>query len=165
MERNVSRRHARLLRNNGAVYIEDLDSYNGIRINGERISGRYEVKEGDLVEIGDYHLALQRQELEDAADDEAAKPEGWPAVGTVPDFRLPDEILAEGPQPDPQVSTRDTIVDQPAPPDLPPAIAQTLSGDGHGNNAGGHKEQVKHAPQLPPFPTPQSPPPSRVPFF
>lgn len=59
MERNVSRRHARLLYDELGVSIEDLDSYNGIRINGERIQGRYPVREGDLVEIGDYHLALQ----------------------------------------------------------------------------------------------------------
>jgi pSer/pThr/pTyr-binding forkhead associated (FHA) protein len=162
MERNVSRRHARLVRANGAIFIEDLDSYNGIRINGERISGRYEVKEGDLVEIGDYHLALQRQEIEDAADDMARKPDGWPAVGTVPDFRLPDEILADGPPQDPQVSTRDTIVDQPAPADLPTAIAQTIPAES--THVVHHKDQ-KHGPQLPPFPTPQSPPPARVPFF
>jgi pSer/pThr/pTyr-binding forkhead associated (FHA) protein len=140
MERNVSRRHARLMRQNGTVFIEDLDSYNGIRINGERINGRYEVKEGDLVEIGDYHLALQRQEIEMEAEPQA-KPEGWPAAGTVPDFRLPDEIVA---QPEPIVSTRDTIVDQPAPPELPQAIAATLDAKSDGR-------------ALPPFKIPSSP--------
>ncbi len=58
-ERNVSRHHAKLLRNNGTVLIEDLESYNGIKLNGDKIKGRVEVKEGDLIEIGDYHLALQ----------------------------------------------------------------------------------------------------------
>ena len=37
-ERNVSRRHARILRNNGEVHIEDLGSYNGIRVNNARIA-------------------------------------------------------------------------------------------------------------------------------
>ena len=37
-ERNVSRRHARLVRQNGHVLVEDLGSYNGIRINGDNIS-------------------------------------------------------------------------------------------------------------------------------
>jgi len=32
-ERNVSRRHARILRSNNEVQIEDLGSYNGIRVN------------------------------------------------------------------------------------------------------------------------------------
>lgn len=59
-ERNVSRHHARLIRANGSVFIEDLDSYNGVKVNGGKISAKTTVREGDLVEIGDYHLALQK---------------------------------------------------------------------------------------------------------
>jgi len=58
-ERNVSRRHARLMKENGNVLIEDLGSYNGVRVNGEKITGRTRIKEGDLVEIGDYDLGIQ----------------------------------------------------------------------------------------------------------
>jgi ABC transport system ATP-binding/permease protein len=58
-ERNVSRRHAKLLRKVGSVWVEDLGSYNGVRVNGDRIQGRIEVKEGDLIQIGDYDLAVQ----------------------------------------------------------------------------------------------------------
>src|SRR5438045_3242773 len=58
-ERNVSRRHARLLRQNGHVVVEDLGSYNGIKINGERIQGQTSVNDGDLIQIGDYDLAIQ----------------------------------------------------------------------------------------------------------
>lgn len=57
-ERNVSRHHARLIRSNGSVFIEDLDSYNGVKVNGDRISARTTIREGDLVEIGDYHFAI-----------------------------------------------------------------------------------------------------------
>ena len=60
-ERNVSRRHARLLRQNGHVLVEDLGSYNGVRINGERIQGPAQVSDGDLIQIGDYDLALQQE--------------------------------------------------------------------------------------------------------
>jgi pSer/pThr/pTyr-binding forkhead associated (FHA) protein len=60
-ERNVSRRHARLMRQNGHVVVEDLGSSNGTRINGERISGQSAVKDGDLIQIGDYDLALQSE--------------------------------------------------------------------------------------------------------
>jgi pSer/pThr/pTyr-binding forkhead associated (FHA) protein len=60
-ERNVSRNHARLLRANGQVMIQDLESYTGVRINGDRIVGAVEIREGDLIEIGDYHLALQAE--------------------------------------------------------------------------------------------------------
>ena len=55
-ERNVSRRHARLIKENGSLVIEDLGSYNGVRVNGDRITGPTKVKEGDLIEIGDYDL-------------------------------------------------------------------------------------------------------------
>jgi pSer/pThr/pTyr-binding forkhead associated (FHA) protein len=58
-ERNVSRKHARLLRENGHVIIEDLGSYNGVKINGDRVTGQVKVKSGDLIQIGDYDLAIQ----------------------------------------------------------------------------------------------------------
>ena len=66
-ERNVSRRHARLLRQNGHILVEDLGSYNGIRINGDKIQGQVQVNEGDLIQIGDYDLAVQRDEANQSA--------------------------------------------------------------------------------------------------
>ncbi|OLC18256.1 MAG: hypothetical protein AUH38_04210 [Deltaproteobacteria bacterium 13_1_40CM_68_24] len=47
------------MKENGNVLIEDLGSYNGVRVNGEKITGRTRIKEGDLVEIGDYDLGIQ----------------------------------------------------------------------------------------------------------
>ena len=131
MERNVSRRHARLERTNGAVFIEDLDSYNGVKINGERISGKYEVKEGDLVEIGDYHLALQKSVTRSEAPEPASDGGGfddadegtWPQPGTVPDFQLPDELLIEARD---DGAVRDTVIDQPVPPQVPNVVNQTV---------------------------------------
>jgi pSer/pThr/pTyr-binding forkhead associated (FHA) protein/tetratricopeptide (TPR) repeat protein len=58
-ERNVSRKHAKLSKTNGTIYIEDLTSYNGIKVNGDRIAGRAPVNEGDRIQIGDYQLALK----------------------------------------------------------------------------------------------------------
>jgi tetratricopeptide (TPR) repeat protein len=60
-ERNVSRRHARLVRQNGHVLVEDLGSYTGVLLNGERIQGQVQVGDGDLIQIGDYGLALQQE--------------------------------------------------------------------------------------------------------
>ena len=37
-ERNVSRRHARLVRQNGAIYIEDLASFTGVLMCGISVS-------------------------------------------------------------------------------------------------------------------------------
>ncbi|MBI2372984.1 MAG: FHA domain-containing protein [Deltaproteobacteria bacterium] len=87
MERNVSRRHARLVRENGAVLIEDLNSFNGVKINGERIESRIEVKEGDLVEIGDYHLALQREDMLEGEAEQRPAPARTEALETIPDVR------------------------------------------------------------------------------
>jgi pSer/pThr/pTyr-binding forkhead associated (FHA) protein len=58
-ERNISRKHARLLRQNGTLYVEDLASYTGVRVNGARIVAVTPVAEGDEVQIGDYTLMLR----------------------------------------------------------------------------------------------------------
>src|SRR5262245_34244968 len=75
-ERNVSRKHARIMRNNGSVQIEDLDSYNGIRVNGARIQGRVPISESDRIQIGDYLLELKL--------DRAAEADGYPNAKTQP---------------------------------------------------------------------------------
>ena len=58
-ERNISRKHARIVKSNGAVVVEDLDSYNGVKVNGTRIQGRVAVNESDRIQIGDYLLELK----------------------------------------------------------------------------------------------------------
>ncbi|MCB9522968.1 MAG: FHA domain-containing protein [Myxococcales bacterium] len=74
-ERNVSRRHARLLRadaNSPTVLVEDLDSYNGVRLNGTKISDRATVRPGDLLQIGDYSLAVKADQPVDVVEDAVA---------------------------------------------------------------------------------------------
>ena len=57
-EKNVSRRHGRLLREEGNYYIEDLNSFTGIRVNGEKVEGKRLIHEGDLIQISEYDLIL-----------------------------------------------------------------------------------------------------------
>jgi hypothetical protein len=57
-DRDVSRRHARFLHASGVVIVEDLGSLTGTLVNGERIAGRRRLREGDLIEIGGYDLAV-----------------------------------------------------------------------------------------------------------
>lgn len=57
-EQNVSRQHARLTLGPDGWVLEDLDSYNGIKVNGVSVEGQITLNEGDLVQIGDYHLSL-----------------------------------------------------------------------------------------------------------
>jgi pSer/pThr/pTyr-binding forkhead associated (FHA) protein len=63
-ERNVSREHARLFKKNGegvaaAIVLEDLTSYNGVFVNGLRVTHSQNLTHGDLVQIGDYRIVLQ----------------------------------------------------------------------------------------------------------
>jgi pSer/pThr/pTyr-binding forkhead associated (FHA) protein/tetratricopeptide (TPR) repeat protein len=95
-ERNVSRHHARLIRSNGTVFIEDLDSYNGVKVNGDKITARTNVREGDLIEIGDYHFALQWVEEQGPPPTPSGvppipKPESPPALPQVQE-RVPSQV-------------------------------------------------------------------------
>src|SRR5512141_3005854 len=81
-ERNVSRRHARILRNNGEVQIEDLGSYNGIRVNNARIAERVSLRVSDQVQIGDYKLYLKAEGGVEQVDD----------ARTMPIERVPDSM-------------------------------------------------------------------------
>lgn len=62
-ERNVSRRHARIVKSNDEVQIEDLGSYNGIRVNNSRIAARAALRVSDQVQIGDYKLFLKTEAI------------------------------------------------------------------------------------------------------
>jgi ABC transport system ATP-binding/permease protein len=121
-ERNVSRRHARLMRNNGHVLIEDLGSYNGIRINGDRISGQVQVADGDLIQIGDYDLALQAEEGKQASA--PTVPLESPTRKLVPDpgATMPALPAVESPQEAADEDVRDAEegeVGSDAPPSIP----------------------------------------------
>jgi hypothetical protein len=57
-EQNVSRSHAKLVVRDDGWLVEDLGSYNGVRVNGVDIDGPTLLRERDLIQIGDYHLTL-----------------------------------------------------------------------------------------------------------
>jgi predicted component of type VI protein secretion system len=49
----VSRRHARLVYQNGLYALEDLNSTNGTFVNGRRLVGRYVLQPGDVINLGE----------------------------------------------------------------------------------------------------------------
>jgi hypothetical protein len=51
---SVSRQHARILHDQGRVYIEDLNSRNGTRVNESCIKARTLLREGDRIQICDF---------------------------------------------------------------------------------------------------------------
>ncbi|MBI2894069.1 MAG: FHA domain-containing protein [Deltaproteobacteria bacterium] len=69
LERNVSRKHARLIVTKSSLTIEDLGSYNGVKVNGHKISGQRTLRSRDLIQIGDYRLSLRAKGGVIAADD------------------------------------------------------------------------------------------------
>src|SRR5713101_4249606 len=126
-ERNVSRRHARLLKENGNLLIEDLGSYNGVRVNGEKITGPTKIKEGDLVEIGDYDLGIQGK-----LDTPGASPiTSQPKQQTIPPGTMKAPAAAKPqPAPPPQATPP-----EPTPAPQPAPQAQTPSASAGGATA------------------------------
>jgi pSer/pThr/pTyr-binding forkhead associated (FHA) protein len=61
-ERNVSRRHARLSRQSGTIFIEDLASFTGVRVNGTKIVSATPLREGDELQIGDYRIVVRGEQ-------------------------------------------------------------------------------------------------------
>ena len=60
--RKVSRRHAEITANDGNLFIEDLASRTGTRVNGKPISGRTGLAPGDTIQIGETELILEKSE-------------------------------------------------------------------------------------------------------
>jgi pSer/pThr/pTyr-binding forkhead associated (FHA) protein len=54
----ISRRHARLFFQNGSYIIEDLGSTNGTFVNGQKISGPYLLRPGEVVNFGEHVSVL-----------------------------------------------------------------------------------------------------------
>lgn len=52
MDTMVSRTHARVVRSGGKIWLEDLDSSNGIVVNGKPIAGRVELAPGMIFRVG-----------------------------------------------------------------------------------------------------------------
>lgn len=57
-ERNVSRRHARIVKRATEYLLEDLASYNGIVVNNARLIEARPIRHGDEIRIGDYTLQI-----------------------------------------------------------------------------------------------------------
>lgn len=57
-ERNVSRRHAELHLESDGWMLVDVDSYNGLRVNGEQVERQCKIKRGDYIALADYQLMV-----------------------------------------------------------------------------------------------------------
>ncbi len=59
-DRKVSRRHAQISRTGEEIFVEDLSSRSGTRVNGQSISVRTPLKPGDSIQIGETVLILEK---------------------------------------------------------------------------------------------------------
>ncbi len=67
LSRAVSNFHAEILKEDGALVIQDLGSTNGTRVNGERVE-RSRVSPGDSIRIGNHVLSLELRPPPEATD-------------------------------------------------------------------------------------------------
>jgi pSer/pThr/pTyr-binding forkhead associated (FHA) protein len=117
-ERNVSRRHARLMRQSGSIFVEDLKSFTGVRVNGARINAPTAVSEGDQLQIGDYKIRVKSDRPSDMTDRPTR-----PAMAAV---NGNDGVAAYAPTPPIRTTS---VASAPAPaPAAPPNTAVTSMG-------------------------------------
>jgi pSer/pThr/pTyr-binding forkhead associated (FHA) protein/tetratricopeptide (TPR) repeat protein len=107
-ERNVSRQHARLVKTESGYRIEDLESYNGVSINGGRISKAQDLKDGDRVGIGDYVIALKAEaDMASETPPVPARPSAPSGVANSPPARL---VMVSAPAPGAEFSIAKPLV-------------------------------------------------------
>lgn len=71
-EEGVSRVHARLMFDNGTLWLRDAGSRNGVYVNGARIQHHRALKVGDTITLGSHVFEIQWPE--------AGAPPTWPGV-------------------------------------------------------------------------------------
>jgi pSer/pThr/pTyr-binding forkhead associated (FHA) protein len=89
-DEGVSRYHARLLLENGSLWLQDAGSRNGVFVNGVRVTGHKALKVGDSITIAQHSFELRWQDdlaAQDAALAGASRPvqRGLEDLETVPD--------------------------------------------------------------------------------
>lgn len=89
-ERNISREHALVERTKRGLRIRDLDSDNGIFVNGARVEAEpHDLEHGDLVQVGDYRIDIIDEDL--STQEQAHRP----LSGSLspPSVRLSDRLV------------------------------------------------------------------------
>jgi hypothetical protein len=95
VEDMVSRRHARVVSNRGALSIEDLGSTNGTFVNGEKVS-HSPLREGDRILIGTSILRVVAGGDSTEEMDRPRHEPGAQSTGTLEQVRVPDLLQLFG---------------------------------------------------------------------
>jgi pSer/pThr/pTyr-binding forkhead associated (FHA) protein len=95
IDEGVSRYHARLLLENGSLWLQDAGSRNGVFVNGVRVTGHKALKVGDSITIAQHTFELRWQDdaratsSEPAARSAAVEALGLDAAPTIADTDMP----------------------------------------------------------------------------
>lgn len=86
---SISREHCLFFRQEGKWYVEDMGSANGTLVGSERLMGRRELAERDVVRIGKSRLTFHAGDLDREREDERKKKQEG-AGGTAAKIRDPN---------------------------------------------------------------------------
>jgi hypothetical protein len=86
-DKKASRKHAQLRVDPEGATIADLDSSNGTRVNGEKITSAVRLRAGDIIEIGTSRVTVEAAPVAAAAPAPAPAPEPAPVLRRSHDLR------------------------------------------------------------------------------
>jgi pSer/pThr/pTyr-binding forkhead associated (FHA) protein len=121
VDSEISRRHARITAQGSMLLLEDLGSTNGTFINGQRLTGSYQLKGGEMISFGE-NVVLACEPLVDpnatllsTADKTLKEPAPKPVTAppVIPQRSAPMPVPTPASEPVPEYSS-----DVPAPPEV-----------------------------------------------
>ncbi len=113
----VSRRHARLFFTDGNYYIEDLNSTNGTSVNGQRISGAYQLRPGELIMLGE-SITMVYELFQPAPSPVVPVPQQPPSQNVPPPAPVPQQY--------PPAAAAPVAYAAAVPPPAPPPYSRTV---------------------------------------
>lgn len=119
---NVSRKHARLIREGRRVWVEDLGSGIGIYVNDHKVEARARIYARDIVRIGGFSLELNGEHLRRRGEETTEPSIPW-STGLAADE--PTDKTLRPPDPSPELDT--TAPDDREEPDDKTEIVRTPS--------------------------------------
>ena len=95
-DKHVSRRHDEITEQDGKVFVRDLESHAGTRINGVPVKEKTELIAGDVLSISDFEFRVQPSSGAAATDMAVSLRNNASSSASMPSDPLPDSIPGSG---------------------------------------------------------------------